>query len=148
MCGRCLIAELCDEDGNVRKYAAKTLAGLGEPQWEGLQWEKLAQGVPLAWEELGKSGDARLYDPLTTKLLMSPRANLRYCAVLALTALGDPKAVSSIRPLLQDPERHVRDAAVKAIASLGGAFSVDEMSLALRDENSSSVCEAVDIFRE
>ena len=122
-----LLAALRDRSESVQAYAALALGELKDPAAVEPLLTRVREtpetSARFAFiEGLGKIGDARAYDTLIS-CLQGANFVTRKQAVDALLGLGDPRAVDSIRPLLNDPQPAVRDSAQKALAVLEARMS-------------------------
>lgn len=69
------------------------------------------------------------------KLLKDEDGHIRSIAAIALSKIGDPKAIEPIKRLLTDPYEDVQESAVEALSRLGSWLSVDELITMLHDVN-------------
>lgn len=69
------------------------------------------------------------------KLLKDDDGHIRSIAAIALSKIGDPKAIEPIKMLLTDPYEDVQESAVEALSRLGSWLSVDELITMLHDVN-------------
>ena len=76
-----------------------------------------------------------VYYPAFEKLLQDEDGHIRSIAAIALSKIGDRKAVDSIKPLLTDPYEDVQEAAVEALSYLGPWLPVNELTDLLHDQN-------------
>jgi HEAT repeat protein len=76
-----------------------------------------------------------VYYPAFEKLLQDEDGHLRSIAAIALSKIGNRKAVDSIKKLLTDPYEDVQEAAVEALSNLRSWLSVNELMDLLHDKN-------------
>ena len=76
-----------------------------------------------------------VYYPAFEKLLRDEDGHLRSIAAVALSKIGDRRAVDSIKPLLADPYEDVQEAAVEALSRLASWLSVDVLVKLLHDQH-------------
>ena len=123
-----LTALLRDEDGGVRRTAARALGELGdrravEPLTAVLR-DRDADVREAAASALRQIGDPRLVERLIHKL-KSASAGSRQEAAVALGELGDARAADALAVALKDERGSVRVAAARALGQIGDARAVD-----------------------
>ena len=123
-----LIAQLSDEDLEVRRSAVVALGRIGDPSAtlalvETLSDESLAVDAANA---LGQIGDPQAADGLLN-LIGSEDASARQAAVSAINSLAAPEISRRIIPLLHDLDPNVRESAIK----IAGYFGYPESAAAL-----------------
>ncbi len=85
-------------------------------------------------EVAGRIASPVYYDILKN-LLEHEDGHIRSLAAIALSKLGDLKAIEPIKRLLSDLYEDVQEAAVDALSRLSSGLSIDELSTMLQDKN-------------
>lgn len=78
---------------------------------------------------------SHVYYSTFEKALGDEDGHIRSIGAIALSKIGDPRAIEPIKKLLTDPYDDVQEAAVEALSGLGPHLSVDEVTAMLRDAN-------------
>jgi HEAT repeat protein len=76
-----------------------------------------------------------VYYPVFERFLQDEDGHIRSIAAIALSKIGDARAVEPIKQLLNDPYQDVQESAVEALSGLGSHLSVDELVTMLHDSS-------------
>jgi HEAT repeat protein len=76
-----------------------------------------------------------IYYPVFESLLKDEDGHIRAIAAIALSRIGDPRAIQPIKTLLGDTYEDVQEAAVEALSGLGSNLIVNEFIAMLNDQN-------------
>ncbi|MEW6052229.1 MAG: HEAT repeat domain-containing protein [Nitrospirota bacterium] len=79
---------------------------------------------------------SHVYYPVFEKLLQDDDGHIRSIAALALSRIGDPRAIEPLKHLLADPYEDVQEAAVDALSHFGSMLAVKELIEMLRHPSS------------
>jgi len=137
-----LIAQLGDENVNVRLSAAAILTRMNSPR-QIRSLRKAVMSIIKALEDenshvrrdvarsLGKIGDPRAVQPLINALSDPP---IRAIASIALGEIGDPQAVQPLIKKLEAENPDVRRAAARSLGRIGNPQAVQSLIKALGDK--------------
>jgi HEAT repeat protein len=79
-----------------------------------------------------------VYTPVFENLLTHDDGHIRSIAAIALSKIGDAKAIGPVKKLLTDPYPDVQESAVAALVHLGPLLAVTEFIAMLHERNPSS----------
>jgi HEAT repeat protein len=117
------------QDENFREDAMKALVFIGKDRPESLlnlfETENLYQKRFMC-EVAGRIASPVYYNILE-KLLEDEDGHIRSLAAIAISKLGNLKAVEQIKRLLADPYEDVQEAAVDALSNLKSGLSITEL---------------------
>ena len=123
-----MFARVSEEPNSSRRYLMSLqLVSFGEPAVEPLaQWlEGEDPELRVLAAELLDDLPFESAVPALCKALSDSVENVRYRSVLALNAVGSPRAAGALTRLLDDPEGHIRNAAFAGLASLHEGVVLD-----------------------
>jgi HEAT repeat protein len=125
------------QDENFREDATKALVFIGKDRPESLlklfETDNLYQKRFIC-EVAGKIVSP-VYYPILEKLLKDEDGHIRSLAAIAISKLGNLRAVQVLKKLLTDPYEDVQEAAVEALSNIGTGLSVSELIDMLDNEN-------------
>lgn len=131
-----LVTALSDQDADVRKQAAATLATLRDPRAIDGLTVALKDRDPDVREE-AVSGLAQMRAPSAAGPLLlalkDESGEVRAKAAYALGELRDPRSADALTSTLEDPDAEVREQAVYALGRLRLSASLEPLQAALKD---------------
>jgi len=132
-----VISKLKDDNGSVRKNAARALGIIGDAGAVEALEEALKDADVLvrgsATEALGAIGDAGAVGALE-EALKDGIVSVRVTAAWALGAIGNARAVEALEEALKDEAADVREYAAKALGHIGDSKAVEALIGVLKDE--------------
>jgi HEAT repeat protein len=128
-----LVAMLKDKSPVCRHRAVAALRELGDPRAIELLTAALQDEAPLVRESAGRALAALRQQDSIAKQLQDPSVEVRMSAALALTRMGDRRALAPSLAALKDKNPQVRRRAAEALGQLRDQVATEPLIAAIRD---------------